>query len=68
MSRRDIEKNAMALPSSERLAIADALYGSVDLPEWQREIIEQRLANYEDNPNRGIRWEQVKKRLWPRLS
>lgn len=33
--------------------------------QWQRQIIDQRLADLEANPETGTSWEKVERRLWP---
>ena len=57
----------LALPASERLAIADALYDSVpeeelpprELPEEVKAMLDARLQDYRDNPDAVIPWEEV---------
>jgi hypothetical protein len=36
-----------------------------DLPDWQRRILEERLADLERNPNDEQTWDEVKAELWP---
>lgn len=31
-----------------------------EIPEWQKEIIEQRLKDYYENPNDVLDWDEVK--------
>jgi predicted RNase H-like HicB family nuclease len=35
------------------------------LPDWQRRILQDRLADLERNPDDEQPWDQVKKELWP---
>ncbi|MBW8876301.1 MAG: addiction module protein [Acidobacteria bacterium] len=35
------------------------------IPDWQRQILEERLADLERNPNDEQTWEEVKAELWP---
>jgi putative addiction module component (TIGR02574 family) len=37
--------------------------GPSDIPEWHREIVEQRLAEADANPDAVVPWEQVWERL-----
>ncbi|MEY2830401.1 MAG: putative addiction module component [Bacteroidota bacterium] len=32
----------------------------VEIPEWQKTIIDERLKEYEQNPSNVLSWEQVK--------
>jgi len=36
-----------------------------DLPDWQRQILDERLADLERNPSDEQTWEEVKAELWP---
>ena len=40
----------------------------VPVPEWHREILEERLAEYEADPDAGRPWEQVEADLRTRLA
>jgi len=58
------------LPAGERLEIAQAIWDSiaarpesVPLTEAQREELDRRLLEYEDNPDAGETWESVKRSL-----
>ncbi len=58
------------LPADERLEIAQAIWDSiaarpesVPLTEAQREELDRRLLEYEDNPDAGETWESVKRSL-----
>ncbi len=35
------------------------------IPDWQRRILDDRLANIEQNPNDEQTWEEAKADLWP---
>jgi hypothetical protein len=35
------------------------------IPDWQRRILDDRLANIEQNPHDEQTWEEVKADLWP---
>jgi putative addiction module component (TIGR02574 family) len=39
----------------------------VPVPEWHREILNERLQDYEANPNAGESWDLVRERLRGKL-
>lgn len=57
------EQALRELSADERLALAAALFESVDegaaTPEWHRELIRERLADYRRNPDDVIAGEEV---------
>jgi putative addiction module component (TIGR02574 family) len=70
----DVFTAALALPPSDRAALADALLDSLDSPmpaeieaEWAKEIA-RRMAAYERDPSTAIPGEQVLAEMrarWP---
>lgn len=67
-------KALLDLPPEERLEIAQALWESVEpedevrflsIPEWQRRILDERLADLRDHPEDEQTWEEVKTEIWP---
>lgn len=74
MTKYDMGK-LLTLPAEERLEIAQVLWNSVDLedearflclPDWQRRILQDRLADLDSNPEDEQPWDEVKEELWPR--
>lgn len=75
MTKDEIKAHALRLPERERLQLAEELWASVadpndypdDVPllQWQKNLLDERLADMERNPDGGIPWEQVKKEIWP---
>jgi putative addiction module component (TIGR02574 family) len=74
MTKYDVDK-LLKLPVEERLEIAQTLWNSVDLedearflilPDWQRRILQNRLADLDRKPDDEQPWDQVKEELWPR--
>ena len=74
MTKYEVDK-LLKLPAEERLGIAQVLWNSVDpedearflcLPDWQRRILPDRLADLERNPDDEQPWDQVKEELWPK--
>jgi len=59
------------LTVSQRLDLISQLWDSISssletlpVPEWHKEELDRRLKDAEANPEAGIPWEQVKKRLF----
>jgi putative addiction module component (TIGR02574 family) len=74
MTKYDVA-NLLKLPAEERLEIAQVLWNSVDLedetrflmlPDWQRHILQDRLADLVRCPDDEQPWDEVKEELWPR--
>jgi putative addiction module component (TIGR02574 family) len=64
----------LELPPDERMELAQILWESVEpedetrflsIPDRQRRVLDERLANIERNPNDEQTWEEVKAELWP---
>jgi putative addiction module component (TIGR02574 family) len=56
------------LSSSERLLLVQELWDSInddDIPltDWQKTELDRRKANYQENPDSGRSWEEVKRRI-----
>lgn len=57
------------LTNEEKLRLIGEIWDSItppqqlEIPEWHRVILEQRLAEMKDNPEEGSSWEEVKARL-----
>jgi putative addiction module component (TIGR02574 family) len=74
MTKAELRSQALQLPVDERLELAEALWESLDqeavepaLPEWQRTILEERIAADDAAPDEGSPWEEVKQRILSRL-
>ena len=74
MKTAEIRK-LLELPLDERLELAQILWESVEpenearflaIPDWQRRILDERLADIECNPAAEQTWEEVKAELWPK--
>ena len=70
MTRLEIQKTALELPPRERQELAETLWASLEresapLPDWQRQLIDDRLAALENKPEDGVPWEEVERRVWP---
>ena len=70
-AKSEIRKEALNLPVRERIELAVRLWDSpapedIPVPDWQRDLICDRLAALEDIPpeERSAPWEAVRKRLF----
>ena len=73
MTKTEVRSQALQLSEPERLALAEELWASVEdpnaypdavsLPQWQKDLLDQRLEASRDDP--GKPWEQVKVEIWP---
>jgi putative addiction module component (TIGR02574 family) len=69
MTRDDIQRTALGLPANERRELVEVLWESLEsdpepLPEWQRRLLDERLAAQEASPEVGEPWDEVEKRIW----
>ncbi len=74
MTKTELRSEALQLPVEDRLELAEALWESLELeplqlelPAWQREILDERLAADEAAPESGSPWEEVKQRILAKL-
>ena len=65
MSARPILDEILRLPAEERLQLVEDIWASlaaspesVPVPEWHRELLDDRLADPDEQPTRS--WEDVK--------
>ena len=61
------------LSVSERLSLIDEIWdsisepkslGELDVPDWHKTLLDERLADLEKTRDAGSSWEDVKARLW----
>jgi putative addiction module component (TIGR02574 family) len=74
MVAKNLLESVIALPIEERLELLDRLSESVrndaavsPLSDEHRQILDQRLADYERDPDEGLPWEQVKAQILARV-
>jgi putative addiction module component (TIGR02574 family) len=74
MTKTELQSEALQLPVEDRLDLAEALWDSLErepmqleLPAWQREILEERLAADDAAPEAASPWEVVKQRILANL-
>ena len=60
----------LQLPVEERLKLVEALWDSIaefpealELSAAQKQELDRRLADYESDPNSGVPWTELKRRL-----
>jgi putative addiction module component (TIGR02574 family) len=64
----------LELPAAERLEVAEELWDSIRPDEMppltteQKEEIERRLAEHRRDPGTALPWNEVRARLWSRLT
>lgn len=69
MTKAEIRRQLLELPENERLELADAVWASLEnpdaleLPAWQRDLLDDRLAGSETEEGRD--WEEVRAEIWP---
>ena len=58
------------LPVEEQIDYVQALWDviaahprDVPVPDWHRKILDERLAEYERDPNEGVPWEEFRAKL-----
>ncbi len=66
---KDID-DILKLPLDERLEILEKIWESIqqnnqviEIPDWHREILEERFQKNKNNLTKGKSWEEVKKSL-----
>jgi putative addiction module component (TIGR02574 family) len=66
MTKAELERQVLKLPEDERLEVAEAIWASLSeahpLADWQRELLDERLAASETEP--GKDWEDFKAEAW----
>jgi len=69
MTKAEIQRQVLNLPEEARLEVAEAIWASMGdqhvlpLPQWQRELLDERLAHSESEEGRD--WEDLKAEVWP---
>ncbi len=71
LAKSHIQKEALNLPVRERIELVVELWDSltpdeIPVPEWQRDLIRDRLAALEDilPEERSVPWEAVRRRIF----
>ena len=71
LAKSQIQREALNLPARERIELVVELWdsltpGEIPVPDWQRDLIRDRLAALEDIPpeERSAPWEAVRRRIF----
>ena len=71
LAKSEIHKEALNLPVRERIELVVELWDSlapteIPIPDWQRDLIHERLAALDDLPpdERSTPWEATRKRIF----
>ena len=71
LAKSEIQREALDLPAQERIELVVELWdslapGQIPVPDWQRNLIRDRLAALEDllPEERSVPWEAVRKRIF----
>ena len=71
LAKSEIQRQALHLPAQERIELVVELWdslapGEIPVPDWQRDLIRDRLAVLEDvlPEERSVPWEAVRKRIF----
>ncbi|HEV3460105.1 MAG TPA: addiction module protein [Thermoanaerobaculia bacterium] len=74
MTKTELKSEALQLSVEDRLDLAEALWESLEkepeqpeLPAWQRDVLDERLAADDSAPGAGSSWEEVKQSILARL-
>lgn len=63
------KEKLLTLPLNERKELASELIDSIladetkPIPDWQRELINERIKYHNENPGNGVEWDQLKKQF-----
>ena len=71
LAKSEIQREALNLPAQERIELVVELWdslvpGEIPVPDWQRDLIRDRLPALEDvlPEERSVPWEAVRKRVF----
>ena len=70
MGRTLSKEEILELSTEERLHLIETLWDSlpphdVPVPDWHKEVLEERLEDHRLNPDDSVSWEEVKTELLP---
>ena len=66
MTKAQLQEQILELPIEERLEVAEAIWASLEasaespLPDWQRQLLDERIAAAEADPEAGTPRAEVK--------
>ena len=70
MTKAELKRHVLRLPLEQQLELAEDIWEGVErgtvqppLPEWQRQILRERIAEEDADPESGSPWDEVKQRI-----
>jgi len=71
MGRTLSKEEIFELSTEERLHLIESLWDSlpphdVPVPDWHKEVLEERLEDHRRNPDDSVSWEELKDELFPK--
>ena len=70
MTKTDLQRDVLRLPLEDQLDLAGAIWDRVEhtthqppLPDWQRSLLDERIAADDAEPEAGSSWGEVKQRI-----
>jgi putative addiction module component (TIGR02574 family) len=66
LTKEEVRASAFELSTEEQGELVDDLILNLaesEIPAWQRDLLDERLANDEANPSAGSSWEDVEARI-----
>jgi len=74
MTKTDLKREVLSLPVEDQLELAEAIWDRVEreaprssLPEWQRSLLDERIAADDAEPDAGSPWNEVRQRILSNL-
>ena len=71
LAKSEIQRQALNLPAQERIELVVELWdslapGEIPIPDWQRDLVRDRLAALEEIPpgERSVSWEAIRRRIF----
>lgn len=70
MTKLQLQREILQLPLEEQLELAEGIWENLEeapdqpsIPEWQRRVLNERIAADEADPDAGSSWHEVKQRI-----
>lgn len=70
MTKAELKRQVLRLPLEEQLELAEDIWEGVEretvqpaLPEWQKKVLQERIAEEDAEPESGSSWNEVKQRI-----
>lgn len=69
MTKRQIQQEVLQLSVDEQLELAEAIWDRLEtepqpvIPEWQKRLLDECIAEDDADPDAGSSWSEVKQRI-----